>query len=147
MLAWIQDFDPEAESLLLFNCGLHDIKRFGKGNVYVPIEEYKENINHIAQTAMCKWTSAALITTTPIDDERHKKYCQDFTRRNEDVIRYNEVAMEIMEKHKIPVIDLYLFTARCMECQQIYMDHVHMKKEVSEQQACFIADEVERIFS
>lgn len=147
MLRWISGYCPEADEMLLFNCGLHDIKRDKEGNENVPLAEYVENLTNIVQAAQHKWKAVVWISTTPVDDERHRKYYQDVIRRNEDVMKYNEAAVKVMQKWRVPVIDLYSYTVNSfMNCASIYADHVHMKKEISERQAQYIAERIGEIF-
>lgn len=151
MVERIKNENPDPHTALLFNCGLHDIRRSSRGeDINVPLKEYKENkenLGYIIQVAEDKWEKILWINTTPVDDERHSQYCHDCVRKNEDVIRYNKVAEEVMEKYEIPVIDLYSFTAKYRKVfETIYFDHVHMKKEISEKQAYFIMEKMERAF-
>ena len=56
---------------------------------------------------------------------------------NKDIIAYDTVAKEIMDKYNIPCLDMYNFTKNLGS--DIYLDHVHFKEEVRKLQAAFIA--------
>ena len=48
MLKWAEQLrEPFDNTLLVFNCGLHDIKRDFNGNITVPVEEYILNLKKI----------------------------------------------------------------------------------------------------
>lgn len=129
------DFD-----ILLFNCGLHDIKLNAPGRLpQVPIDEYRANLNEILRLLKSRGVQPIFITTTPADRSR---YADDasFWRRNEDVIGYNSAAVEIMNGGEVGVIDLYSFTVSTgLSGDALFRDHTHFTPEVIKLQAAYIA--------
>jgi len=75
---------------------------------------------------------------TPIIDEIHNSRKEGVLRYSEDVHAYDIAAKEIMAQYNIPCIDMYIFTKNLGT--DIYLNHVHFKKEISELQATLIAD-------
>lgn len=146
MLEWAERLtEPFENTLLLFNCGLHDIKREFHGEISVGIEEYVSNLEKIITIAKKYFSDVIWISSTPVDDQRHLEYCKNFIRRNEDIIRYNQRASVLMKEWSIAVIDLYSFTDQLIKCgQDVYMDHVHMTISVSEQQAVELASGIKQ---
>lgn len=128
--------------ILLFNCGLHDIKRNPpEGLLQVPIDEYKENLEKILSLLKKENVFPVFINTTPVNDEIHHSYLvQNFgiERFSRDVLDYNKAAEKIMKDNNIDVIDLFSFTAELGE--KAYCDHVHYNEDVREKQAIFIAE-------
>jgi len=107
---WTEHRKPD---LIHFNCGLHDLRTLflGSKETVVPLDHYRRNL-HTLIRIMRERTQAALVwaTTTPvIDEDAHREHVvwQDFDRTNDEVLRYNEVAREVMKIENIPVNDLY----------------------------------------
>ena len=94
--------------LITFNFGLHDMVYKDEQNKYdvvngkltVPLEEYKNNLELIVKR-LKKATKILLFVNTTVVPENSSG------RKVEDPARYNEVAMEVMKKNHIRVIDLY----------------------------------------
>ena len=76
------------------------------------------------------------IRSTPVIDSIHNSRVP-FFRYGKDILAYNQAADSSMSSHHIPIIDLYTFTENFIP--NGYMDHVHFKEEVRQQQADFIA--------
>ncbi len=90
--------------VVVFNCGLHDLKRFGKPVVEVPIEQYGRNLRAIVQR-LKGGTAAKLIfvTTPPVIDKR----VEEVVRHLRDVKDYNEKALAVMKEEEVEVLDLF----------------------------------------
>ncbi|MEI6150696.1 MAG: SGNH/GDSL hydrolase family protein [bacterium] len=89
-----------------FNCGLHDIKcERGTRVCKTPGDRYRDNLRGVCDRL--RKTGAGLIwaTTTPVIYERH--LAKGFDRREEDVLAYNQVALEVIRAHGIQVNDLH----------------------------------------
>lgn len=133
--------------ILLFNCGLHDIKRHPpKGELQVEADLYEKNLCEIIEIIKTHGVSPIFLTTTPVNDEIHHSYLEinnGIERFNDDVVNYNKIAVRVMEKYKVPIIDLYSYTLDFGE--KAYDDHVHYTSEVRKLQAEFIANELKRI--
>ncbi len=124
-------------SVLMLNCGLHDIKVYpAVKDRQVPIKYYRENLQKIVHSGKELAEKVVWVNTTPVDDLRHNRFL-DFHRYNADVESYNLAAEEIMWRSSIPIIDLYTFTLNLGK--DIYCDYVHFNEHVREAQAAYIA--------
>lgn len=93
--------------VIVFNFGLHDLvhkdslnKYDVAGKVSVTLDDYRKNLEFIV--AKLKETTATLIfvTTTVVPENASG-------RKVEDPAKYNLVALEVMKKNDIRVVDLY----------------------------------------
>ncbi len=124
--------------VLLFNCGLHDIKTDPvTAKRQVPIEKYGENLERILGVIRKLGTEPVWIRSTPCDEKVHNQKNPSFYRFSADCREYNSVADGIMRKNRVPVIDLYTFTVNLGS--DLYCDHVHFNEDVREKQGAFIA--------
>lgn len=124
--------------LILFNCGLHDIKTDPTtGKKQVPPRQYRKNLEGILSIVKKLRLSPIWVRTTPCDEKIHNRRCKSFYRFSADVKKYNRIADKIMLKNNVPVIDLYTFTLNLGK--DLYCDHVHFHKHIREKQASFIA--------
>lgn len=121
------------------NCGLHDIKTVSYGtrrpNV-VPLAHYRDNVETILRTIR-EQTGAKVIwaTTTPVIYERaHQMHAKarDFDRHEEDVISYNQAAVEVAKSLGVPVNDLYEFVMKAGKDKLLRQDGVHFTDEAYE---------------
>jgi lysophospholipase L1-like esterase len=129
---------------LAVNCGLHDIKQDPvTGKFQVDLPQYRENLGLIVTAGQRIAGLFIWITTTPADYVTHWNHVKEFVRRNGNVLAYNQAAREIMNANKIPVIDLYTFTAALPG--PLYCDHVHFCEKVRRKQGEYIAEELGRI--
>ncbi|MFA5828058.1 MAG: SGNH/GDSL hydrolase family protein [Candidatus Shapirobacteria bacterium] len=123
---------------LLFNCGLHDIKTNPiTEKKQITISRYRENLRLILQKANKFTNYIVWVNSTPVNDTWHNTRCKDFSRYNKDVLEYNCAAKKIMQKHKIPTIDLYSLTLKFG--QNLYTDHIHFKKTIYQKLGRYIA--------
>lgn len=122
---------------LVVNCGLHDIKRNSENsNPQVSLEQYSKNLLEIISISKELNAKLIWINSTPVVDSIHNSKI-GFIRYNEDIIKYNSESLKIMNKMKIPVIDIFTFTKKFIPGG--YIDHVHYNNEVRQKQADFIA--------
>ncbi|OGS21686.1 MAG: hypothetical protein A2252_11820 [Elusimicrobia bacterium RIFOXYA2_FULL_39_19] len=129
--------------IILFNCGLHDIKlNKGKTEKQVPIKQYEKNLKEIL-SELKKAGIVIWVRITPVDDKRHNRIVKDFSRFNKDVLTYNRVADKVMAENKIQTIDLYKFTKNLGN--NLFCDHVHFKSEIRKLQAAYIAGRIGKI--
>ena len=142
-----EEGDINNYDIILFNCGLHDIKRHPpKGTLQVEPELYEKNLCEVLDILKGHNVTPVFLTTTPVNDEIHHSYLEinnGIERFNKDVLEYNKIALGIMEKYKVAVIDLYNYTLAFGDAA--YMDHVHYITEVRKLQAEFIANELDRL--
>lgn len=128
--------------ILLVNCGLHDIRTDRiTAKKQISEEEYAKNLEEILKLGKEISDEFIWITTTHVDDNIHNKRKEGCFRYNNDVVKYNEIANNIMKKYGIRVIDLYKFTYN-LKNENMYRDHVHYKDEISKKQAEFIYNEL-----
>lgn len=124
--------------LLLVNCGLHDIKTDPvTGAKQVNLDQYKDNLRAIVETAASLRPKLIWIRTTPCDDAVHNQAARGIYRFSADVDAYNQAADRIMKEAGVPSIDLHTFTRNLGT--DLYCDHVHFREDVREKQAAFIA--------
>lgn len=131
-----------AADVLVFNCGLHDIKMNpGATECQVALSEYQANLRAIIAEARQYGLSLVWVRTTPIIDEIHNTRQPEFRRFNSDVDRYNATADAVMTEMAVPGIDLHRFTAPFLP--EGLIDHAHFSTEVRRLQAAFIAGALE----
>jgi hypothetical protein len=107
-----------------FNCGLHDVKSDRGNNVCkTPLIRYRDNLRGVC--ARLRMTGANLIwaSTTPVIYERH--LTKGFDRREEDVLAYNQAALEVMREHGIQVNDLHAVALDAGAERILSQDGVH----------------------
>lgn len=124
--------------VLLLNCGLHDIKRNPKTKkIQVEPKQYKKNLEEIHQIVTEKGIQLAWIKTTPVEDERHNSRQKSFFRYSADLAQYNQIADDVFQSRKVPIIDLFGFTRNLGE--DTFVDHVHYNEKTRALQAAFIS--------
>ena len=124
--------------LVVLNCGLHDIKTDTQTkHRQVDNDEYGKNVESIISRLIVLGTKILWVATTAVEDNRHNSLQKNFYRYNRDVLSYRQVAHGIMNRYHVPIADLYTFTLNLGA--DVYIDHVHFKKEVCDLQAAFIA--------
>lgn len=138
VLEYVRDYLKKEYDIMLLNCGLHDIKTTDKKQVEE--DKYKSNLEEVISLVRGKGKEVIWVMTTPVDDEIHMARLKEFKRFNKDVIKYNGIAKEVMERLNVPIIDLYTFTEGLGE--DIYADHVHFTEEICKKQAEFIKDAI-----
>lgn len=125
-------------NVLLLNCGLHDIKRNPKTNaIAVDSSSYRSNLEGIWQLLNKRRIPLVWIRTTAVDDERHNSRSMGFKRYARDLDAYNAIADDVMNRHRVPAIDLYGFTRSLGNTH--FIDHVHYDTTARQLQAAHIA--------
>lgn len=129
---WIGDTDWD---VIQFNWGLWDLcyrspesKVQGNrdkinGTITNTIDVYRANMDSIVMILQQE-TNAKLVfvsTTYVPEDEEGRFY--------EDAMTYNDVAMEIMQKHGVRVLDMYDKSAEIHRAHGMGSDNVHFTKE------------------
>jgi hypothetical protein len=102
---WLDNRDWD---VILFNFGLHDMVHkdsSGKydvvnGTIAVPLKEYKKNLEAIADKLNETTAKVIFVTTTMVPEGASG-------RKTPSVPEYNEVALKVMKKKNIQVVDLY----------------------------------------
>jgi lysophospholipase L1-like esterase len=101
--------DPAA-ALVVFNSGLHDLRRSSQGGHQVELDRYEENLAAVVRKLRDRGLAPVFATTTPVDDDRHAASGKP-ERVDADVRAYNDAARRVMEEFDVPVIDLYPLVA------------------------------------
>lgn len=93
-----------------WNAGLWDCLRLFGEEPHTPIEVYEYYIDRICQRIKKLFPDAAVIfaTSTRVQSE---KMSANFKRYNEDIEKYNEVAVSVVKKYGFSVDDLYALSA------------------------------------
>jgi hypothetical protein len=88
-----------------FNWGLHDL-RYSQDKKQVSLDHYEKNLQSLVKRM--KKTQAKLIwcATTPVPEGVSP------TRKDEEVLEYNQAAQRVMDQHDIPTNDLYAFAKK-----------------------------------
>ncbi len=100
----------EKPTIVHFNCGIHDTKKFkATGDFQVSPENYEANLRKIVSQIRAK-TNAVVIfaTTTPILDDRAAQARQgrNYELLGSSVEQYNTIAKKVMRDLKVPINDL-----------------------------------------
>ena len=115
-----------------FNHGLHDLKYIDEqgrrvdpnvGRQQIPIDEYRRNLDALARRLRKTHAKLIFATTTPVPEDAKGRISGDSKR-------YNDVALTVIKKYKIPVNDLYTFVLERLDSIQRPRD-VHFTKEGS----------------
>lgn len=113
----LKRFDVEADARVKFNrksdeyliliaIGLNDSRAIENTDyVKVSKEEFKENINLLADKAIAKKTKVAFIGLTPTDPKLEKGYEGTFFF-NDRIKEYNQIIKETCNKKNIPFLDI-----------------------------------------
>lgn len=119
-------------NVIHFNWGLHDLKFMPHGKRQVTLAAYEKNLESLVRRL--KQTGAKLIwrNTTPVPDAKVRPQ-----RIPADVVNYNAAANRVMQKHSVPIHDLYSFALARLEKIQLPAN-VHFTPEGS----AALADEV-----
>lgn len=129
--------------LLMINCGLHDIKRYG-GRKQIDSIEYESNLRKIFEQGQALSHRLIWVRTTPVIDEIHNTRIKEFERYNEDVEEYNKIADGIATEVGVRVVNLNRFS-RSLGGVEIYQDHVHFTAEVQKLQGAFIVGHIDAV--
>jgi lysophospholipase L1-like esterase len=132
-------FQPD---VLLFNAGLHDIKRSTHGkSIQIGLEDYRTNLLAIVDGLLRRGIEPVWVRTTPFRDAIHNgAKCPGFLRFQDDLEAYNRAADEIMGGHGVKSIDLHGFTNSLSDDPAgLFADHVHFHPEIMARQGAFIA--------
>ena len=121
--------DNREWDLILFNFGLHDLVHKDEQNKYdvvngkisVTLEDYEKNLEIIIGKLRETTATLVFVTTTTVPEN-------SAGRKTEDPARYNEVALKVMKRNNIEVIDLYT-TSLSVHPQNSKPGNVHYTPE------------------
>lgn len=94
-----------------WNNGLHDVGYDPPRNpVQFPIDDYRHNLDRIAERLSETGAHIVFATTTPVHPQR--PFRDDaWSWKNEEIEAYNRAAVEVMNEHGIPLNDLHAIVA------------------------------------
>lgn len=145
VLKFLQVFLPAYAGkvdVLLWNCGLHDVKQ-ADGRLQVSPEDYAANLQSALELIARHGVTPVWCRITPVYDRVHAAHCRDFGRSNANVRKYNAIADKVMKRARVPAIDLYAFSRKFG--MRGVCDHVHFTEPVRQLQAAFIAGELQAL--
>ncbi len=90
---WVSDTSLRPD-LIIIECGYNDAGNFG-GNGFVPVLEYKNNMDSLVDRALKMGASVLFITSTPINHGQNRR-----------VSYFKSLMMQIALERDIPVIDM-----------------------------------------
>ena len=123
------------------NSGLHDLK-LPEGEYQVPLEQYVHNLHEMIDRVRGEFDGQMIwATTTPVMDERHQAV-KHFERHEEDVRRYNEAALAVMESHGVSINDLHETVMEAGVARLLTDDGVHFTDEGYRILANAVADRI-----
>ncbi len=119
---WPQELGvkPEEVDIVHWNAGLWDTLILDEFGPMTSLSEYKANINRICHRMKKLYPNSKFIfaTSTPMQDDD----CA--YRKNSDIRRYNEAAVEIVKSHGMEVNDLYSIAENAP--RDWYSDETHL---------------------
>lgn len=129
---------------IVVNCGLHDIKTDPHSAAkQVPLAQYRSNLEQLVERVRLSGRQLIWISTTPVDEQQHRRHTSSFYRYEADLAAYNDAAAEVMSAADIPIIDLYAFTEEIRAAGgNPFRDHVHFTPQVSERQAAYVHEQL-----
>jgi len=133
----IEAFGPD---VVLLHVGLHDIKTDpNTRRARIPLAGFRKNVAAIVRWFESRGIQILWMRPGPLDEALHNSRSSAFLRFETDLHAYNEAADSILQRHRLPVLDLARFTRRLGPMNQLLKDHVHFVEDVVRQQAAFIA--------
>lgn len=142
VLAYMRELQQKAfhTDILLLNCGLHDLKRTGSpSQLQVPPDRYRSNLHAILELAVQLANTPVWVNTTPVDDIMHARRGAGFDRLQQDVRDYQLIVDKTLNAHAVPSLPLDRYTASLGAGPDIFVDGVHFKPSVCDQQGAYLA--------
>ena len=118
--------DPEKVDVVHWNNGLWDAVRLFGDEPLTPIEFYELMLPRVYNRIRLLFPNAKIIfaTSTAVIEEMSRP---QFTRRNTEIMQYNEVAKKVMAQLNVPVNDLWAVTENWGP--EMHADWVHFNEE------------------
>ena len=145
---WLADHGGSFD-LISFNFGMHDLKRVDpstRENSLNPDDPrqaeppvYEKQLREIVAKLKATGAKLSFATTMPCPENASGPY-----RTPEDVVRYNAIAIRIMEENDIPINDLYAFVKPRME-ELLRPANVHLHDEGQKVVGCHIAESMRKL--
>lgn len=118
---WAFDFD-----IIHFNSGLWDILRLSnEGECFNSPSVYEELLKRIVDRIRYFYPDAVLIfaLTTKVQEPGFKYGSEIAVRKNADIKKYNEIAINLFQKLNVEINDLWSVSASCPN--EAHSDNVH----------------------
>lgn len=108
--------------IIHWNAGLWDCLRLFEEEPHTPIDVYVYYMERVCVRIkkLCPDAHVIFATSTSVLSEKMDK---DFKRYNEEIEKYNQVAVEVVKKHGFEIDDLYTMTRNLPE--SAHSDPVH----------------------
>lgn len=111
-----------------WNNGLHDAGHNpNRYPVQIPLEMYRANLEFILYRLEQVSSQVIWATTTPVHPKR-PMLTDQWSWKNQEIDRYNEVAVSLMEKHGIPINDLHSIVLSDVD-RYLGEDQLHLSDE------------------
>ena len=136
---WIGDLGRP--DIVHWNNGIHDSGHNpARSPVQIPIDVYRANLNFILERLLDLTRDVIWATITPVHPDRPFRDTE-WSWRNEDIDRYDDVARELMESRGVRINDLHgLVMANLNEF--LGEDQLHLSEAGQEACAGAVADSV-----
>ena len=106
---WIQVLGKP--DIVHWNNGIHDSGHNpARSPIQIPIEMYKANIELILDRLIEMTPNVIWATSTPVHPDRPFRETE-WSWRNDEIDRYNEVAENLMKSRSVPINDLHALVA------------------------------------
>ena len=128
----------ENVDLVCWNNGLWDVLRMYGDEPFTPIDQYGEMLRRIYRRIRVLFPRAKVVFffSTPVEETLAPK--GELVRYDEDVVAYNQKAVEVLSPLGVELLDLY---TKAKTLQPTYSrDWMHFTPEGAEQLADFIID-------
>ena len=110
-----------------WNNGIHDSGHNpGRSPVQIPIDTYGANLAFILDQLIVMTPKVIWASTTPVDPARLFNETE-WSWRNEEIDRYNNVAKTLMERREVPINDLHVLVWANMD-EYLADDLLHLSE-------------------
>ena len=122
---YLEDIKGEDIDVIHWNAGNWDCLRMFGEEPHTPIEVYAYYIERICIRIkkLCPNARVIFATSTKVNSEKLNKDSPIFERYNEEIEKYNDVAVKIARKYGFKINDLYALSATLPE--EAHSDAVH----------------------
>lgn len=136
---WTTMFDDvDKVKVVCFNCGHWDIAHWNRESESLTTEtDYCRNLKRIIQRLKKSFAYAEIVffTTTPVNESLLSTMANP--RTNEEIERYNQLAIKVAKEEGVCVGDMYEVVSRFGE--ECYKDYAHLKDEYCERLGEYVA--------
>jgi len=127
LASWVPDDDFD---VIQWNNGQWDTCHMPDGRIHTPLDNYLEIQERIADILLQKTKRLIFASTTPVWPEQFTSG-SIHPRRNEDIVAYNNAAVELLGRRGVEINDLHSPIAADVK-RYISKDMVHLTEEGNE---------------